>query len=158
MLLLYLFTAFPLQPGSATFSPSPPLPSRWAMSEGYGAHLISHPELVADMIQQACSRSGLPVSIKIRVHQDLRYGCTSEEYLVTNVSLLFKEYICNLFIPGSTIQICRMQITKLCHGRPHWRNSWPANGNSRTQASLPDFCLTAVVVKSLFSDYIPCLP
>ena len=42
------------------------------MSEGYGAYLIKHPELVADMVKQATSQSGLPVSIKIRVHEDLR--------------------------------------------------------------------------------------
>jgi len=47
-------------------------PQRWALAEGYGAHLIKHPELVADMISQAGSRSGLPVSIKIRIHSDLR--------------------------------------------------------------------------------------
>ena len=45
---------------------------RWAMAEGIGAHLISKPELVCDMVQSARSRSGLPVSIKIRVHKDLR--------------------------------------------------------------------------------------
>ena len=45
---------------------------RWAMAEGYGAHLIKHPELIADMVTQASSRSGLPVSIKIRIHNDLR--------------------------------------------------------------------------------------
>ena len=45
---------------------------RWAMSEGYGSHLIKHPELVADMVRQAVSRTSLPVSIKIRIHQDLR--------------------------------------------------------------------------------------
>ena len=45
---------------------------RWAMAEGIGAHLISKPELVCDMVRSARSRSGLPVSIKIRVHKDLR--------------------------------------------------------------------------------------
>ena len=45
---------------------------RWAMAEGYGAHLIKHPELIADMVTQTGSRSGLPVSIKIRIHNDLR--------------------------------------------------------------------------------------
>ena len=45
---------------------------RWAMAEGYGAHLIKHPELIADMVSQAGSRSSLPVSIKIRIHNDLR--------------------------------------------------------------------------------------
>lgn len=45
---------------------------RWAMADGYGCHLIKHPELVTDMVSQARRRSGLPVSIKIRVHSDLR--------------------------------------------------------------------------------------
>ena len=49
-----------------------PIPYRWAMAEGYGSHLIKHPELVADMVRQATSRSSLPVTIKIRVHHDLR--------------------------------------------------------------------------------------
>ena len=45
---------------------------RWAMAEGYGCHLIKHPEVVTDMVSQAHRRSRLPVSIKIRVHSDLR--------------------------------------------------------------------------------------
>ncbi len=45
---------------------------RWAMAEGYGASLIYKPELVADMVRQARSRSGLPVSVKMRVHKDLK--------------------------------------------------------------------------------------
>ena len=59
-----------------THTPTPTLipthTTRWALAEGYGAHLITHPELVTDMISQARSRSGLPVSIKIRIHSDLR--------------------------------------------------------------------------------------
>lgn len=47
-------------------------PLSWAMSEGYGAHLIRTPELVADMVQQARARTSLPISIKIRIHTDLR--------------------------------------------------------------------------------------
>ena len=42
------------------------------MAEGYGAHLIKHPELVADMVKQAKSRCGLPVSVKMRIHKDLK--------------------------------------------------------------------------------------
>ncbi len=42
------------------------------MAEGYGADLISKPELVCEMVRCASSRSGLPVSIKIRVHKDLK--------------------------------------------------------------------------------------
>ncbi|KAI9020409.1 hypothetical protein DFJ74DRAFT_707472 [Hyaloraphidium curvatum] len=54
-------------------------PQRWAIHEGIGAHLMEHPELVSEMVREAKSRSvrrtcGTPlrVSIKIRVHPDLR--------------------------------------------------------------------------------------
>lgn len=47
-------------------------PQRWAMAEGYGAELVRHPELVADMVRQAGERTGLPVSVKCRVCQDPR--------------------------------------------------------------------------------------
>ena len=42
------------------------------MAEGYGCYLLSQPELVCEMVRGAASRSGLPVSIKIRVKKDLR--------------------------------------------------------------------------------------
>ena len=45
------------------------------MAEGYGALLLTKPELVCDMVKLAHSRSSLPVSIKIRVKRDLRYAC-----------------------------------------------------------------------------------
>ncbi|XP_069765276.1 tRNA-dihydrouridine(20a/20b) synthase [NAD(P)+]-like isoform X1 [Narcine bancroftii] len=50
-------------------------PQRWAMAEGYGACLINKPELVQDMVR--CVRNqvecpGFSVSIKIRLHKDLR--------------------------------------------------------------------------------------
>ena len=67
---------------------------RWAMAEGYGAHLIKHPELIADMVSQASSHSGLPVSIKIRIHNDLRsVGVVKkthkgQENLVTQAQIL----------------------------------------------------------------------
>merc|ERR1739848_63938 len=49
-------------------------PQRWAMAEGYGAHLIKKPELVYDMILQAKQRvpTSYPVSVKIRIHDDLQ--------------------------------------------------------------------------------------
>lgn len=48
-------------------------PQRWAMQEGYGAKLISHPELIKDIVRQTVSRvPGLPVSIKIRIHENIR--------------------------------------------------------------------------------------
>ena len=53
-------------------SPLIPLPARWAMAEGYGASLLHHPELVSDMVKTTASRTGIPVSIKIRVKKDLR--------------------------------------------------------------------------------------
>ncbi|XP_048742778.2 tRNA-dihydrouridine(20a/20b) synthase [NAD(P)+]-like isoform X1 [Ostrea edulis] len=50
-------------------------PQRWAMAEGYGACLIKNPELVRDMVNQTRARvcnSDFTVSIKIRIHNDLR--------------------------------------------------------------------------------------
>jgi tRNA-dihydrouridine synthase 4 len=47
-------------------------PQRWAMAEGYGAHLIKHPDLLSDMVVQAKRRSGLPVSVKLRIHDNLK--------------------------------------------------------------------------------------
>lgn len=47
---------------------------RWAMQEGYGAKLIKSPALIKDIVRQTVSRvPGLPVSIKIRIHDDTRY-------------------------------------------------------------------------------------
>lgn len=52
--------------------------SRWAMQEGYGAKLIRTPALIKDIVRQTVSRvPGLPVSIKIRIHDDARYTETS---------------------------------------------------------------------------------
>ncbi len=42
------------------------------MADGYGAQLMSEPELVADMVRQAKARSGLPVSVKMRIHKNLK--------------------------------------------------------------------------------------
>ncbi len=42
------------------------------MADGYGAQLMSEPELVTDMVRQAKSRSGLPVSVKMRIHKNLK--------------------------------------------------------------------------------------
>lgn len=49
-------------------------PQRWAMAEGYGAHLIKHPEMIKDMILQTKQRVGnsFPCEIKIRIHKDIR--------------------------------------------------------------------------------------
>jgi tRNA-dihydrouridine synthase 4 len=47
-------------------------PQRWALADGYGAALTKKPELVADMVHGARRQTSLPVSIKIRIHGDLR--------------------------------------------------------------------------------------
>ena len=44
------------------------------MQEGYGAKLMRTPALIKDIVRQTVSRvPGLPVSIKIRIHDDARY-------------------------------------------------------------------------------------
>ena len=46
------------------------------MQEGYGACLIDKPELIADMVKQTRNRITVypfTVSVKIRVHGDIRY-------------------------------------------------------------------------------------
>lgn len=50
-------------------------PQRWAIAEGYGVHLLSHPELVRDMVHQTRNRlcdSNFTTSVKIRICQDIR--------------------------------------------------------------------------------------
>lgn len=43
------------------------------MQEGYGAKLISNPELIQDIVKQTVSKvPGLPVSIKIRIHDNIK--------------------------------------------------------------------------------------
>ena len=44
------------------------------MADGYGAQLISRPELVNDMIKQTRQRvpESFPCEIKIRIHSDIR--------------------------------------------------------------------------------------
>lgn len=47
------------------------------MQEGYGAKLIRTPSLIKDIVRQTVSHvPGLPVSIKIRIHDDARYTAT----------------------------------------------------------------------------------
>ena len=48
-------------------------PQRWAMSDHYGAYLVTKPQLVCDLVssvKRACC--DLPVSIKIRVQEELK--------------------------------------------------------------------------------------
>ena len=46
---------------------------RWALQKGYGAKLINNPELIKDIVRKTtCRIPGLPVSIKIRIHENLR--------------------------------------------------------------------------------------
>ncbi len=47
-------------------------PQRWAISDHYGAYLITKPQLVCDLVSAARRSCSLPVSIKIRVHEDLK--------------------------------------------------------------------------------------
>ena len=48
-------------------------PQRWAIGEGIGAHMMTQPELVRDMVRQTKNRArDIPCSIKIRIHKDLR--------------------------------------------------------------------------------------
>ncbi len=43
------------------------------MAEGYGAHLIKHPEKISDMVKHVKNKlNQFPCSIKIRIHSDLR--------------------------------------------------------------------------------------
>ena len=47
-------------------------PQRWAIQEQYGAYLITQPQLVCEMVHCAKRHTHIPISIKIRVHDDLR--------------------------------------------------------------------------------------
>ncbi|KAF9402006.1 tRNA-dihydrouridine(20a/20b) synthase [NAD(P)+]-like protein [Mortierella sp. AD011] len=47
-------------------------PQKWAINEKIGAHLMSDPETVRDMIRMTKARVNVPCSIKIRIHKDLR--------------------------------------------------------------------------------------
>ncbi|KAF9116231.1 tRNA-dihydrouridine(20a/20b) synthase [NAD(P)+]-like protein [Mortierella sp. AM989] len=47
-------------------------PQKWAINEKIGAHLMSDPETVRDMIRMTKARVDVPCSIKIRIHKDLR--------------------------------------------------------------------------------------
>ncbi|CEP10693.1 hypothetical protein [Parasitella parasitica] len=48
-------------------------PQKWAYQEKIGAYLMQDPENVRDMIRTVKARVNIPCSIKIRVHDDLRY-------------------------------------------------------------------------------------
>jgi tRNA-dihydrouridine synthase 4 len=47
-------------------------PQRWAMQSGYGAALLSQPQLVSEMVSAVRAVTSLPLSIKIRLQDDLR--------------------------------------------------------------------------------------
>jgi tRNA-dihydrouridine synthase 4 len=53
-------------------------PQPWACQEGVGASLMTNPEVVKDMVREVKSRIGnaFCVSIKIRIHADLRFVAT----------------------------------------------------------------------------------
>ena len=46
-------------------------PQRWAIKAGYGAALIQRPELVHSMVRSLRAITNIPVSVKIRVQEDL---------------------------------------------------------------------------------------
>uniref|UniRef100_A0A6B2LBB6 tRNA-dihydrouridine synthase n=1 Tax=Arcella intermedia TaxID=1963864 RepID=A0A6B2LBB6_9EUKA len=48
-------------------------PQKWVISEGYGCALLKKPELVEDLVKHAKRSTNLPVSIKIRIAQDLQH-------------------------------------------------------------------------------------
>mmetsp|Transcript_45239 Transcript_45239/g.117094 ORF Transcript_45239/g.117094 Transcript_45239/m.117094 type:complete len:288 (-) Transcript_45239:207-1070(-) len=47
-------------------------PQKWAINDGIGSALLSQPELIAEMVKTAKRRSSCPISIKIRVEDDIR--------------------------------------------------------------------------------------
>lgn len=47
-------------------------PQRWAIQERIGAHLMTEPELVRDMVREVRARANIPCSIKIRSTGDDR--------------------------------------------------------------------------------------
>jgi tRNA-dihydrouridine synthase 4 len=47
-------------------------PQRWAMQEGIGASLSSKPKMIYDIVSAAKKRVSKPISIKIRLHQNMK--------------------------------------------------------------------------------------
>ena len=49
-------------------------PQRWAAQEGIGACLINKPDFIHDLVRQTKNQtcSGLSVSVKIRIHTDIK--------------------------------------------------------------------------------------
>jgi tRNA-dihydrouridine synthase 4 len=47
-------------------------PQRWAYQEGIGSRLMEEPETVRDIVRQVKAHVGVPCSVKIRIHRDLR--------------------------------------------------------------------------------------
>lgn len=63
-------------------------PQSWAMKEGIGCSLMGDPELVARIVRAAKERVGsrISVSVKIRIHRDLRCvfcGCFRRVFMLT---------------------------------------------------------------------------
>lgn len=66
------------------------------MAEGYGACLLGKPELLYDMVRQARDRVGDPdftVSIKIRIHDDIRLVCAHFCVLLMLESIPFSLFL-----------------------------------------------------------------
>ena len=69
-------------------------PQRWALQEGIGACLINKPEFVADLVKQtrAQTRNGLSISIKIRIHSEIKQTVGKMETLTTFKMASFGNY------------------------------------------------------------------
>jgi len=68
---------------------------RWAMSEGYGACLIKKPDIVYNMVRQTRNRvqnSDFTVSIKIRIHDDIRFSFILHNYDRFIVMTILADY------------------------------------------------------------------
>lgn len=54
-------------------------PQRWAMQEGYGSHLISHPQLISDMVFRDSSCSLYNVVLGEGDKESHRYPSVGED-------------------------------------------------------------------------------
>ena len=94
--------------------------NRWAMAEGYGACLLGKPELLSDMVRQARDRVSDPdftISIKIRIHNDIRLVCPS--YGFSPMGLRVTDFILLLTDKGFNTNACQTTWEKAKEG---WRD------------------------------------
>jgi tRNA-dihydrouridine synthase 4 len=66
-------------------------PQSWAMADGYGAKLLTNPELIRDIVHQAKERTNLPISIKIRIDSDIQFVPFSFPFLFFSFS--FSDFL-----------------------------------------------------------------